>query len=248
MVFLRSLFIGLLFLIAALPARGEVLQVRALLVPVQEATLSSPVDGRIVRLPVAEGSRFEKGEPLVEFDCDILKAELEKARMDLEAAAETHDAQLRLQTFGSSSELEVAVASARRKRAKAEVLVMETKVGMCSIVAPFSGRVVKWQANPHENVGSDDPILEILDDSQPELHLLVPSAWLAWLQTGQKFSLRVDETGGRYDAMVTSLGARVNPVNQTLEVKAAISGSHPELLAGMSGTAHFMPMAGEGKR
>lgn len=240
------LFSVLLGIVA--PAFASELEVRALLVPVCEATLSSRMNGQIVRLPVKEGDRFKKGDQLVEFDCELFKAELEKARMDLEAATETHQAQQRLQKYGSTSELEVAVASARRKRATAEVLVMETKVGMCGISAPFNGRVVKRRANPHENVSPDDPILEILDDSQLQLHLLVPSNWLRWLTRGENFTIRVDETGGRYQAIVSSLAAKVNPVNQTLEVKGTIVGRYPELLAGMSGVATFEPATGKGKR
>jgi len=241
------MLLGVLFLAGSAQAADD-LEVRALLVPAQEAVLSSRIDGCIVRLPVEEGDRFQRNQDLVEFDCTILKAELDKARMDLEAAVETHEAQLRLQKFGSTSELEVAVASAKRKRAAAEVLLMETKVGMCVIVAPFSGRVIKRRAHPFENVRPDDPILEILDDTQLKLHLLVPSRWLRWLQAGQGFVVRVDETGRKYTATVTGLGARVNPVNQTLEVEAAIAGSHAELLAGMSGTAFFAPPPGEGSR
>ena len=246
MLFTRmSLFCLVLF--CAVPVWGAELAVRALLVPVQEATLSSRINGCIVALPVEEGDRFQKGDLLVEFDCAILKAELQKARMDLEAANETHEAQLHLQKFGSGSEVEVAIASARRKRASAEVLVTETTVGMCVIEAPFSGRVVKRKANPYENVSSDVPILEILDDTQLKLHLLVPSHWLSWLKKGHELSLRIDETGKQYKATVTSLGAKVNPVNQTLEVAAAVNGSHAELLAGMSGTAIFSPALAKGK-
>ena len=237
-----------LFLFCSVPSWAAELSVRALLVPVQEAIISSGIDGRIVSLPVEEGDRFQKGDLLVEFDCAILKAELQKARMDLEAAVETHEAQLQLQKFGSGSELDVAIASAKRKRAAAEVLVTETTVGRCVIEAPFSGRVVKRKANQYEHVSANASILEILDDTQLKLHLLVPSHWLSWLKKGDEFSLRVDETGGRYQATVTALGAKVNPVNQTLEVAAAVNGSHAELLAGMSGTAVFPSDLVSGKR
>ena len=82
-------------------------QVRALLVPSHEATLSSQIDGRILSLPHEAGDSFAKGDLLAELDCEVLKAELQKARTDLEAAEETHTAKLRLKEYGSASELEV---------------------------------------------------------------------------------------------------------------------------------------------
>ena len=233
MVFIASL------LLPTLLYGAEYLKARTLLVPVREAVISSQIDGRIVSLPVEAGDCFKKGQLLVELDCRIFNAELQKAKMDLEAADETHGAKLRLKEFGSVSDLDVAISSAKKKRAQAEVLLKETRVKMCCIESPFSGRVIKRMANPYENVTPDNPILEILDDKQLKLHLLVPSSWLQWLRKKCKFSVRIDETGKEYQAVVTGLGARVNPVNQTLEVEAAFIKNHSELLAGMSGTAVF---------
>ena len=236
-------------LLPALLYGAEHLKARALLVPVREAVISSRIDGCIVSLPVEAGDCFKKGQLLVELDCRILNAELQKAKMDLEAAVEIHGAKLRLKKFGSASELEVAVSSAKKKRAQAEVLLKEAKVNMCCIQSPFRGRVVKRMANPYENVTPEDPILEILDDRQLKLHLLVPSNWLQWLRKDCRFALRIDETGKEYQAVVTGMGARVNPVNQTLEVEAAFVKDHGELLAGMSGTAVFvLPVSKQGAR
>ncbi len=233
------LIIGSL-LVPALVIAAENVKIRALIVPEQEAVLSSQMDGRIIGLPVEVGDRFKKGQILIEFDCEIFNAELEKAKMDLEAATETNDAQLRLQEFGSASELDVAVTSAKKKRAQADVLLKQARVKMCIIKSPFDGRVVNWKANPHENVTNEDPILEILDDTRLKLHILTPSHWLKWLKTGLEFPVHIDETGKKYRAKVTGLGARVNPVNQTLEVEAAFIKRPSDLLAGMSGTAVFV--------
>lgn len=232
--------IGLIIAIAApsisIAAQEEV---RALLVPEEEAVLSSQIQGQILRLPVKEGERFKKGQTLVELDCQIFEAELKKAQMDFEAASETLSANLQLQEFGSASVLEVAISSAKKKRAQAEVKLGQTKVEMCEVKAPFEGRVISRKANPHESIKPGDELLEILNDKQLKLHLLIPSNWLLWLKTGTAFTVVIDETGREYKAKVISLGAKVNPVNQTLEVRAKIKGSHPELLAGMSGTAFF---------
>ncbi|MDH3393745.1 MAG: efflux RND transporter periplasmic adaptor subunit [Desulfobulbaceae bacterium] len=222
---------------------AENLEVRTLLVPEQEAQISSLITGRIIQMPVKEGKRFKKDQTLVEFDCKILRAELEKARIELETATEMHNTQLRLQKFGSTSELQVTVASSKKKMASAEVLVMEAKTDMCLIKAPFNGRVIKRLAHPSENVDPGVPIMEILDDTKLKLHLQVPSGWLSWLKAKQKFSVHIDETGRSYAATISGLGAKVNPVSQTIEVDAVINKHHSELLAGMSGTATFTPPA-----
>ena len=83
------------------------------------------------------------------------------------------------------------------------------------------------------------PLISILDDRSLEIQLYIPSWWLSWLKTGEKFSIKIDETGKTYTAEVIRLGARVDAASQSIEIIAAITGNNPELLAGMSGVASF---------
>lgn len=220
---------------------AEEFEARALLVPEHEAFLSSQISGQIVKLPFYDGDTFKKGQTLIELDCQILKAELKKAQMDLEAAKEIHAANLRLLKFDSVSELEVAVSAAKKKRAEANVHLVRTKVKMCVIKAPFNGRVVTRKANLYENITSENKLLEIIEVKSLRLHVLIPSSWLRWLKPGADFRVQIDETGKQYMAKINGFGAKVNPVNQTLEVHALIQGDQSELLSGMSGTAFFTP-------
>ena len=63
----------------------------------------------------------------------------------------------------------------------------------------------------------------------------MPSGWLRWLKSGYRFRVGIDETGKSYPAHVTRLGARVDPVSQSVKVTATIDGRFTELVAGMSG-------------
>ena len=94
-------------------------------------------------------------------------------------------------------------------------------------------------ANRYEYVTPGQPLLQVIDDLNLHLQLLVSSRWLKWLKEGALFQVRIDETGKGYRAVVTTIGARVDPVSQTMEIRGTIEGNHPELLAGMSGTARF---------
>jgi multidrug efflux pump subunit AcrA (membrane-fusion protein) len=51
--------------------------------------------------------------------------------------------------------------------------------------------------------------------------------------------LRVDETGKTYIARVARIGARVDPVSQSIKVVAVIEGRPSELMAGMSGRVYL---------
>lgn len=213
--------------------------VRALLVPAIESTLSSRMAGRITKISVREGERFKKGKPLISFDCEIQGNYLKKAKAKLFAAERTHESNLRLQDYQSIGELDVELSAAEVKTATADVAIIKSKLKRCRISAPFDGRVVELMVHAHESVAEHQPLVSILDDRNLEVQLYIPSWWLAWLRAGNKFSIRIDETGKTYPASVIRLGARVDAASQSIGITAAITGSNPELLAGMSGVAFF---------
>ena len=226
-------------LFAAEPDWDNETNVRALLVPKVETVLSGEIAARIQSITVDIGDAFQEGEELILFDCEMYRAELSKARAELAEADKTHEVNTRLESFKSVSELDLAVSATRMDRAKAEVSLREAQVAKCIIKAPFSGRVLKRQAQPYEYVAPGQPLLELIDNVHLSLQLFVPSKWVRWLKPKDRFTVWIDETRKKYAARVSVFGARVDPVSQTLEIRAEIEGRHPELLAGMSGTAIF---------
>ena len=121
---------------------------------------------------------------------------------------------------------------------------MAVALTKCVIAAPFSGRVAEQKAREQQYVQPGQPLLEIIDDSVLELEFIVPSRWLAWLKPGHVFRVAIDETGKSFPAKVQRIGARVDPVSQSVKLVAAIDGKFPELMAGMSGRVTMIPPAG----
>ena len=111
--------------------------------------------------------------------------------------------------------------------------------------APFDGKVVEQRIREHESVPAGTALLEVLSDRDLRVELIVPSSWLVWLKPSQRFDLRIDETGELLDGEVALIGARVDPVSQSLKVTGKLlgdkQGNTPNLVAGMSGTARFNP-------
>ncbi len=105
---------------APAPDSTSAQSVRLLLVPAQEAKLSSPMAARIERINLQESERFHRGQALVVFDCEIQRAELHKAQAEVGAAEKTHASNVKLQTMHSISTLEVDLSAAQLDKARAE--------------------------------------------------------------------------------------------------------------------------------
>ncbi|NIC42193.1 efflux RND transporter periplasmic adaptor subunit [Aquabacterium sp. A08] len=216
-------------------------EIRAQLLPRRYTTIAAEIGAKVNRLPVSEGGAFRAGQLLVGFDCSLQQAQLQKAQAELEGAQQTHSTNLRLLELNSVGQLEVDLSKAAQSKFNAEVGANKAVLAKCSIAAPFSGRVAEQKVREQQYVQPGQALLDILDDSVLELEFLVPSRWLSWLRTGTKFEVQIDETRKTYPAKFTRIGARVDPVSQSVKVAAAIDGRFSELMAGMSGKVLVNP-------
>jgi RND family efflux transporter MFP subunit len=215
--------------------------IRTQLVARDEVELSSEINAKIATLPLRDGDAFRTGQTLVSLDCSLYAAQLHKAQAEGDAARELLHVDQRLAQLHSVGALEVEQADAKMKASEAEVAYMAATVRKCTISAPFDGRVTKRTAAPQQFVQAGKPLLTIVDTGHLELKMIVPSKWLAWLAPGHALSVQVDEVGKAYPAKIARIGARVDPVTQTVDVTAALATNAPELLPGMSGWAVFAP-------
>ena len=216
-------------------------EIRAQLLPRRFTTIAAEIGAKINRLPVQEGGAFKAGQLLVSFDCSVQSAMLQKAKAELSAAQQTFNSNKRMFELNSLGKLELDVSGANVAKASSEVGAQQAVLGKCSIAAPFSGRVAEQKAREQQYVQPGQALIDILDDSVLELEFLVPSAWLGWLKVGSAFQVEIDETRKSYPAKFIRIGARVDPVSQSVKVAAAIDGKFPELIAGMSGRVQVQP-------
>ncbi|WP_218508151.1 efflux RND transporter periplasmic adaptor subunit [Variovorax sp. dw_308] len=203
----------------------------------QEAVLSSSVSERITSMPFREGDRFPKGAVLVGFDCARLGAELNAARAGQKAEARNAEVQSALLGMEATGRAEAEIAGLKEKERAAQSQVIQERMTGCRVVAPFAGRVVETMTRVHESPQANEKLMRVVSDGPVELHMVVPSKWLAWLHTGSDFNFKVDETGDVLQAKVQRISGGVDAVSQTIKVIAAVPKIPAQVLPGMSGRA-----------
>lgn len=212
---------------------------RGLIVPHQEATLSSLMEGQIQTIHKREGERFQQGEPLVTFFCPVRLARLQQSQAALTAGRKRLQANQKLAGARSATPLDVALSEAEVLQAEAEWAVQRAMADMCLIRAPFAGRVNTLQVHPYESVPLGKPLLDIATEGSFEVRVILPSYYFSAVQIGTPFSIHLDETRRSYPAQVIRTGGRIDPVSQTIPVVGQIVGAFPELLPGMGGAVTF---------
>lgn len=225
------------------PAGGGLDQreIRAQLSPRRYTTLAAEIGAKISRLPIPEGDSFKSGQILILFDCSLQQAQLNKARAAQTGAEKTWQANKRLAELDSVGKIDLDLSESELHKARAEVAASQSVLGKCAIAAPFAGRIAEQKVREQQYVQPGQPLLEIIDDSALELEFIIPSRWLVGLKPGSRFEVRIDETGKTYPARIQRIGARVDPVSQSIKINALVDGKFPELIAGMSGTVLMSP-------
>lgn len=202
-----------------------------------ETVISSPIVGLIKQIPSRLGTRFEKGDDLIQFECTENEAKAQIAQSDLTSATETLEAKIRLKAMDAASEIEVTTAAAQVAKADAQFKLAQHQVSQCKLPAPFSGYVVRVMGKPHQTATVGQQLIEIISAGTPKLRVSASSKLFTRIRIGTLLKVTIDETGLSYDAVVSMVNARIDPVNQSFEMEARLRMAGPNLLPGMSGTA-----------
>lgn len=219
--------------------------VRALIAAEGESVLAAQMEGRIVSINAHLGDRVRQGQAILRFDCDEQQARLNMARAEWDGAQKVYEAKTKLQSMQSASLLEVNQAAAEAEKFKAQIQLFQAQLRLCSINAPFSGRVTKLRIKPYESVVVGQPLVEVINDGRLKVQLNIPSLWLARVKVNNPFEVQIDETGKTYEARVRRINGKVDAVSQSIEIEGELSGRPDDLLPGMSGVAIFPDAAAD---
>ncbi len=212
---------------------------RAIVRAVNEAWISTDLTARVQSVGFRENQSFAKGDVLITFDCSDLTAQLRAAEAVLRGAWLTADNNAHLAKLNATGKLEVDLSRTKTEQAAAEVEALRNKISHCTIYAPFDGYVAALRVHAFEFPDKTAPLMQIIGRSDMEIDVLLPSPWLRWLKVDMPFDVAIEETGATMSAVVSRIGAVVDPVSQTVKVTGRFSGAAPSILPGMSGPASF---------
>ena len=235
--FLASLIIASFFL--STQAHSQDMESRALVVASQEAVLSSELAARIENIAVKEMQRFKKGDLLIQFDCSLYEAQKDVVSANANGALiklKSDEQMLQMRSIGKY-ELELSISE--YEKAKSELRIAELNVERCQIKAPFDGAVEEVVVNTFETIQPQVELMKIIQTDILELEMVVSSEWISWLKIGHPIKVYIDEIQKEFNATISGIGANVDAVSQTIQLKGTITDTSPALLPGMSGRVVF---------
>ena len=213
--------------------------VRGLLKAKARSELSVQITAPVKEILKREGEAFRRKEVLLVFDCSLLEAEWKAARAAWKARNLKAQSKKRLLAYQAAGRLDAAVAVAEAEQAAAEARRARLKVQQCKVRAPYDGWVVARHVDIQETPQVGAKLVTIVRRGPLEVEMIVPAAWLKWLQASEPFEFRVDGLDMVLKGKVTRIGAEVDQVSQTVRVYGEVETPPPLVRPGMTGQVRF---------
>lgn len=157
--------------------------------------LFSQEEGRVTQLALFEGDQVEAGQLLVELDDELLRAEADKAIATREQKALDFQRLLGLRNRQAVSEDELAQARTALAVAQADERLLQARLELTRIRAPFAGVVTERRIEPGDFVARNTHLLTLADPDSLVAEVLVSELILPHLALGDPVSLRIDALG-----------------------------------------------------
>ena len=218
---------------------NETREARALVSATEKVLISSEIAARVEKINFLLGDPFKKGDVLISFDCKLYKAQREVIQATYDSSKIQLENDKELLQMRSIGKLQYQLSESALKKAEAELNIANFNVERCEIIAPYDGKVMDVYTSIFTSIEQRQPLMDIVGDGLLEAEIVVPSNWLQWLKKNHAVKITIDETGETLDASIISLGAAVDAVSQTIELKAQFKKKYENLIPGMSGIVKF---------
>ena len=177
------------------------------LIEVHKVTVASEVTGKIVDMPVEEGTSVVGGETLLARIDNVwsrlakerLEAQLQSARVTLKFQMDELDRYKKLthQDAITESELESKQATvdallATIRESETAIEEEDERIARSTIVAPFDGVVVAKHVEQGGHVTVGTPIVDIIATGEMDARLMVPESVVNLLEVGQELAVGID--------------------------------------------------------
>ncbi len=236
---MNKCFIIIIILLAHTFAYAEERTARALVSATEKVSISSEISARVEKINFLLGEPFSKGDVLISFDCKLYKAQYDVIKSNYDSAKIQLENDKQLLEMRSIGKLQYQLSVSALNRAKAELQISGLNVERCEVIAPYDGKVMDVYTSIFSTIQERQPLMDIVGDGLLEAEVIVPSTWLKWLKTGHEVEIKIDETGDSLKAKIISLGATVDAISQTIELKAQFNEKYDSLIPGMSGIVKF---------
>ena len=234
-------------------AVGQTLKFSGLAAAVDSSALSFQVGGQVASVTVDIGDRVKKGQILAILDPEpyqlevaAIKAELAKARDQVNESKSQYDRQKRIYEQGAGVKSRLDVAEYNFKAAGSAVDFQTARLESANrdlrktkLVSPYDGTIAWRSVQPNEEVTVGQKIFEINATGDMEVQLAVPETAIDRIQIDDVVTITFPTLAGEStQGRIAYIGSAAVEAN-SFPVKVALTGPNDKVKPGMTAEASF---------
>ncbi len=202
--------------------------------PVQGATISAELAGRVSEIGFESGKPVKQGDLLIKLDASAEQAQLRSAQADSELAKADFDRAQDLAGRKVISKAEFDAVAARYSQRKAAVDNMQSVIEKKEIHAPFDGIAGIREVNPGQMVPVGQHLVTLQALDRVFVDFALPQQQLGDIKVGLPVKVMTDAIHDReFDGEVTAINPAINAATRTVPLQATLDNSDHVLRAGM---------------
>lgn len=199
----------------------------------ESADIRPEISGRIAKIHFHDGQSVKKGDLLFTLDDSVQKAELERARANMELAKNNVSRAKDLSKKGYTSEVRYEEAVAEQRLAIANVELAKANMDKATIRAPFDGVLGLRRVSPGDFVNTDTVMINLDQTTKVKIEFSIPERFLPKLKKNTEVTLTTDAyKGENFTAKVAAFESRVDQKNRSIMVQAVAENPKNKLVAG----------------
>lgn len=202
----------------------------------QHTNLSFEYSGRISDVLVDSGDVIKKGQLLAQQDTQLLSyktTELQSQKQQAQAQIILNQANLsRIKTLindGYSSLQRLDELNSENQILKAQINGLDARINTLqyqrersSLIAPFDGVITERFISNGEITSASQPSFGLIENSNNEINVGIPSKVASTLVLGQTFTVKIDNNQLNNQvkrAKLIAIGQQINTVNRTVQLR-----------------------------
>jgi multidrug efflux system membrane fusion protein len=198
-----------------------------------EVELRARQNGRVASLPVAQGSRVEKGEILLAFEQEELPARLAQAESELTLARAELAGADTLRQRSLISEPEYLRRQSALSGAQAEVATLKRQLDDTRPRAPFAGRLDRLDVDPGDELQVGEQWGLLIEDRRLIAKGWIPQRQVLGLEPDLPATVRLLD-GSELTGTLSSVSRRADEATRSFAIEVLLDNPEQRRLAGAS--------------
>lgn len=218
---------------------GGDFQLTGALKPAKELAIMSEVSGRLTQVNFSNGSQVSAGKVLAAVDNDLIRKQIEIAKVNLTKAIRDTERLSNLAAGGGVPQQQLEDARNSVENLQAQVATLEKQLSMTNILAPFGGIITNKSVEPGAFVNPGVKLADLVQINTMYMQIYAVESQLPLIKVGQTAKISMDLFPDQtLNGRVSFIDVKADP-SQRFLVELEVN-NPGQLRAGMNGSVSFV--------